>query len=51
MKIKIKHQVTNREFEFEVKSSKKLTSKEVKMICKKMRVEALFVKGRYYAKK
>ena len=49
MIIEIKHQIEKTIFKFEVENPKKLSTKEVEMICEKMRVKALFVEGKYYS--
>ena len=49
MEIEIKHQGEKTIFKFEVENSKKLSRKEVEMICEKMSVKALFVEGKYYS--
>jgi hypothetical protein len=50
MYIKILHQEDKTEFSFRVMDSNSLTSDEVKRICLKMNVKAIFVNGRYYSK-
>lgn len=47
-RIKITHQESNLDFHFKVKNPKELSNKEVKHICKKMSVQALFIEGKYY---
>lgn len=47
--IKIKHQEDRKDYSFRVKDADRLSSTEVKRICKKMGVKALLVNGRYYA--
>ena len=49
MQIKIKHQEDKTEYSFNVKDADKLTLAEVKRICIKMGVKALFVNGKYYS--
>ena len=49
MEIEIKHQEEMTIFKFEVENLKKLSTKEVEMICEKMGVKALFVEGKYYS--
>ena len=49
MEIEIKHQVEKTIFKFEVENPKKLSEKEVELICEKMGVKALFVEGKYYS--
>ncbi len=49
MEIEIKHQEEKTIFKFEVENPKKLSTKEVEMICEKMDVKALFVEGKYYS--
>lgn len=48
MKIAIKHQEEKTYHTYEVKDPNSLTPSEVKLICKKMGVSALFVNGRFY---
>lgn len=47
--IKIKHQITHDEFLFKVENAANLKNKEVKNICKKMNVTAIFVNRKYYS--
>jgi hypothetical protein len=49
MKIKIKHQEDKTYYNFNVKDANNLTSAEVKRICVKMGVKALFINGNYYS--
>lgn len=49
MEIKIIHQEDRKEHTFKVKDANKLTSAEVKRICLKMNVKAVFVNGKYYS--
>lgn len=49
MQIKIIHQEDRTLHRFKVKDADKLTSDEVKRICYKMGVKALFVNGKYYS--
>ncbi len=51
MEIEIKHQEYKTNFKFKVKDDKKLSSSEVKRICEKMGVNALFINGKYYTLK
>lgn len=48
MQITIVHQEDKTEYRFKVKDADNLTSAEVKRICVKMGVKALFVNGKYY---
>ena len=47
-KIKITHQEDKTTHKFKVMDESNLTTKEVKLICEKMGVKALFIKGKYY---
>jgi hypothetical protein len=49
MQIEIKHQEEKTIFKFEVENPKKLSRKEVELICENMGVKALFVDGKYYS--
>lgn len=49
MQIKITHQEDKTLHRFNVKNSDKLTSEEIKRICNKMSVKALFINGKYYS--
>jgi hypothetical protein len=49
MQIKITHQEDKTLHCFNVKNADKLTSEEVKRICYKMGVKALFINGKYYS--
>jgi hypothetical protein len=49
MLIKIIHQEDKTEYSFSVEDASKLTSIEVKRICTKMGVKALFINGKYYS--
>jgi hypothetical protein len=51
MIIEITHQEDKTIHKFKVKDDKKLTSDEVKRICLKMGVKALFISGNYYENK
>ena len=48
MIIEITHQEDKTIHKFKVKNDKNLTSAEVKRICLKMGVKALFISGKYY---
>jgi hypothetical protein len=48
MIIAITHQIDKTIHRFKVKDENKLTAKEVNIICEKMNVTALFIKGKYY---
>ncbi len=50
MIIEIKHQLEKTVFRFKVKDENNLTSLEVRKICNKMNVDAVFIKGKYYSK-
>lgn len=47
--IKITHQSEKTEHQFKVVNPDKLTQAEVKRICRKMAVTALFINGKFYA--
>lgn len=48
MQIKIQHQEDKIYYTFKVRNANNLTSVEVKRICIKMSVKALFINGKYY---
>jgi hypothetical protein len=48
MELKIEHQEDKIIHTFKVIDPDNLTSSEVKLICIKMRVKAIFVNGKYY---
>jgi hypothetical protein len=50
-KILITHQEDKTFHKFKVLDESKLTTKEVKRICVKMNVKAIFIKGKYYENK